>query len=658
MRRLLCWILFVLGLAVPASAAPRPYVDFLRDVVDLDRLAVLPPDGVTCKQFSSYDRASKIGDDGKLIDWGANGDCGKFLRQDPEGAVLAEMDGPGAIVRIWSANPAGTLKVYIDGAAEPTFQQDFRALCEGKVPDLPQPIVGMHASGGNCFLPMPYQKKCKVVVEKPGNLYYHVDYWTFTPGTEVQPFHWPLADAQKTVLAGVQQTLAAAGEQPRKLAEANVAKGQANMEPGQTKQVYGYRGKGALVALKMRPTLPEELKDARQALEGLQISITFDGAKQPQVHAPLGHFFGTAPGLNLFSSLSTGVTKDGCYSYWYMPFATGAVVTVRNAGQKAVPLSWEITRVPLAKPMSELMYFHAGYRREYPNKVFDWPWLEAEGRGRFVGAALSVWNPNRGWWGEGDEKVWVDGEKFPSWFGTGSEDYFGYAWCSTTLFSHALHAQPLCEGPGNANYTSVNRWHIADNIPFQKQFKMTIENYANDKDYAAVAYWYQAPGGSDFFQPEIAVRELQEPRPIFKIAGALEGEALKITGKQIAAVDPQDMGGFNGNWSNASHLWLRPAKAGEWVELALPVKEAGRYEVVVYLTKAIDYGIAQFSVNGQALGKPFDGFHDGVVASGPVSLGTLDLPAGDAKLRLEVTGKNEKATGFMAGLDAVVLKKQ
>jgi hypothetical protein len=147
----------------------------------------------------------------------------------------------------------------------------------------------------------------------------------------------------------------------------------------------------------------------------------------------------------------------------------------------------------------------------------------------------------------------VDGEAFPSWFGTGSEDYFGYAWCSTELFTHAFHAQPLAEGPGNANYSSVNRWHIADNIPFQQSYRMAIENYGGDKDYAAVAYWYQAPGGTDFFEDTLALREMHQPRPAYKIPDALEGETLKILAHEIAAVGPQDLSGFTGaEWSSAT----------------------------------------------------------------------------------------------------------
>ena len=91
--------------------------------------------------------------------------------------------------------------------------------------------------------------------------------------------------------------------------------------------------------------------------------------------------------------------------------------------------------------------------------------LHTQGRGRFVGVELHVWNPRGGWWGEGDEKFYIDGEKFPSTFGTGSEDYFGYAWCNPTEFQNCYHNQT--RNPNNRGHISVNRWHITDNLPFQ-----------------------------------------------------------------------------------------------------------------------------------------------------------------------------------------------
>jgi hypothetical protein len=166
----------------------------------------------------------------------------------------------------------------------------------------------------------------------------------------------------------------------------------------------------------------------------------------------LGDFFGTAPGVNAYSSLPLGVESNGWwYCYWYMPFAKEARIELVNDGKTARQAIFELSHAPLSRPLKQLGRFHAKWHRDAflpaePERWPDWPFLKTEGAGRFVGLMLHVWNPRGGWWGEGDEKFFVDGEKFPSTFGTGSEDYFGYAWCCSQLFQHAYHNQTHNEG--------------------------------------------------------------------------------------------------------------------------------------------------------------------------------------------------------------------
>ena len=108
-----------------------------------------------------------------------------------------------------------------------------------------------------------------------------------------------------------------------------------------------------------------------------------------------------------------------------------------------------MVHAPLGREFDGLGYFHAKWHRDTfklpKDRWPDWVMLRTQGRGRFCGVMLHVWNPRGGWWGEGDEKFFVDGEKFPSTFGTGSEDYFGYAWCDPGLFQRPYHAQTMTQ---------------------------------------------------------------------------------------------------------------------------------------------------------------------------------------------------------------------
>jgi len=164
--------------------------------------------------------------------------------------------------------------------------------------------------------------------------------------------------------------------------------------------------------------------------------------------------------------------------------------------------------------------------------------LSATGRGHFVGLQMNVLNPMEYfWWGEGDEKIWVDDDDFPSIFGTGTEDYFGYAWCVQYFkFTHAYHgvslptreylafAQALpfpffWEWLSNitprAAAVSQYRWHFIDLIPFEKNFRFDMEIYHHRDtvvDVNAIAYWYAEPGSEDdATMPELGTRVVWNP---------------------------------------------------------------------------------------------------------------------------------------------------
>jgi hypothetical protein len=129
-----------------------------------------------------------------------------------------------------------------------------------------------------------------------------------------------------------------------------------------------------------------------------------------------------------------------------------------------------------------------------------------------VGTLLDVANGGRKWWGEGNELVYLDGESHPSSFGTGTEDYFGYGWCSPELFSAAYHDQTRVDGPENYGFSSMNRWHVLDAMPYASSLRFDMQVYTwlallhyppevkqIPLEYGIISYWYALPGGSDDF---------------------------------------------------------------------------------------------------------------------------------------------------------------
>ena len=394
----------------------------------------------------------------------------------------------------------------------------------------------------------------------------------------------------------------------------------------------------------------------------MTLEIRWDGEKAPSVWTPLGDFFGTAPGINKYRSLPLGMTEDGFYSYWYMPFASEAVVSLTNDGAAPVKLEVAVTHAPLKRPVDALGRFHAKWHRDAllpaePERAIDWTMLKTTGRGRFCGVMLHVWNPCGDWWGEGDEKFFVDGETFPSTFGTGSEDYFGYAWSSGRRFYQALHNQPRNDGESNRGHLSVNRWHVADNVPFHAGFEAAIEKYFPNKrptQYAAVAYWYQAPDGDDPYPPLPPAERIGYCTQPYTVEGALEGEFLNVT-RKTGNVRRQGMSDFKGRWGFDQQLFWTDGKSGDRLEVAVPVKAAGRYDLRARFTKAPDYGILRALWDGETVGVPFDGYDPEVVPSDEVSFGVREVSAGEHRFGLEIAGSNAKSRGVFAGLDYIRL---
>ncbi len=658
--------------ATPAFSAEATnqvltYVDLVHRLTDLEHLATLPAPGEKTAQFSSYDRASRYDEiTSKYVHWDANGDDNGVIRKEDGKFVLAEMNGPGCIWRIWSAAPKqGHVRIYLDGDTNPAVDLPFAEYFSRKQAPFTRPaIVHIVSQGCNNYTPIPFQKSCKIVADENWGAYYHFGYTTFPSGTQVPSFKRELSPAENAALDEADKILSHCG--PREFPNGHSSSSGDGLLGGNGgSESDKLDGAGAINCIRVKfdpPLTPADWDLLRE----ITLQIRWDGESSPSVWSPLGDFFGTAPGANVYSSLPCGYTEDGWfYANWFMPFTNGAEVKFVNDGKTDHKFKYEISSEEIHGDLARYARFHAKWHRDEflpaePERRIDWPLLKTTGAGRFVGVMLHVWNPRGGWWGEGDEKFFVDGEKFPSTFGTGSEDYFGYAWGSPALFQNAYHNQTHNDG-NNKGHLSVNRWHISDQVPFQKEFEGDIEKYfSNDRPtrFASTVFWYLAPGGDDpYSAAPVAERTNYYMQPFAKkIPGVTEGEQMKILFKTGGNPQEQDMTAWGETWSNQAQLWWTGAKPGDRLTLALPVTKAGDYQLLAQLTKAVDYGIVQLSLDGEKLGQPVDLFHNGVIATGEIDLGTRELSAGEHKLAVEITGANPNAVkSFMFGLDYVKL---
>lgn len=440
--------------------------------------------------------------------------------------------------------------------------------------------------------------------------------------------------------------------------------------PGQTLTLVDHRGAG-IVRRWWVTVAPRNNVDLQRQLI---VRCWWDGESSPSVEVPLSDFFGVGFGQwKQFVSLPLSMTSGGYNCFWPMPFSRLARITIENRSQTTCDaFYYNIDIQTLPSPLllqrqsgDPLLYFHAQFRRTNPTVAGqDVPILEAVGRGHYVGTLLSMQNRRSRRIGflEGDERAWIDGEAQPSIVGTGTEDYFSSGW----YFDTGTYSSPyngLTIKDAETGRISAYRWHIEDAIPFTKSLRFHIEHGATDDadaDYSSVAFWYQTHPHAPF--PPLPSDLLPLPPVVeMRIQGLIEGEDLlshaRMSGPPGATVETQDMESWTGQWSNGAQGWWHATTVGQTLEVPLSAPSAGQYEIVGYFTRAKDYGNVRFQINGAALPTEFAGYNLTVVPSGPVVLGRATLKAGENTLRMEVVGKDEKATGYLVGVDGIQLRK-
>ncbi len=399
----------------------------------------------------------------------------------------------------------------------------------------------------------------------------------------------------------------------------------------------------------------------------LMLRMFWDGETRPAVEAPLGDFFANCFGerREVISVPVVVEDADSYNSFWRMPFRKSARIEIENQG--SLPFSmlyFNIDWIKLEDLPKDTPYFYAQYRQEYPvAKGKDYLVLETSGEGQYVGTVMAVRMRSPAWFGEGDEKVYVDGETKPSIWGTGTEDYFLSAWGLKTTGT-PYFGVPFFDFRGIGGHTSAYRWHIADPMPFEKSIKVTFEHMGwmsqdenpkyestswneREDDYASVAFWYQT-GRPTFTEraPAAADRKLPDLARIAVKAADLLASARHGDG----AVSKRTTDRFN-----TEELVYQPrAASGGYIEIPFEVKVKEPLHLIVRGTRTVDGGSYQAVLNGAKLGRPLDFF---AAAPGRQEFQLLDFwpEPGTYTLRLESVGKNPQSAGTACTIESVRL---
>lgn len=275
--------------------------------------------------------------------------------------------------------------------------------------------------------------------------------------------------------------------------------------PGQTATVLEASGTGVVTHIWFTINSPDPMH-----LKNLVLRAWWDGESSPSVEVPIGDFFGLGLGEYFVyqSALLAVAPVKALNSYFQMPFSSSARITVTNEGPaRTRSLYFAVDYVLLPSLPHDLGRFHAQYRQAAPCKAQitngknltgrdNYVFLEATGKGHFVGVTQAVLQNQNGWFGEGDDMIFIDGDAMPTINGTGTEDYFNGAWNFGRQTFDGLHnGAPYIVDPERiGGRYCLYRWHIESPIAFEKSIRVTIEHgTANNRsdNFYSTAYWYQ-----------------------------------------------------------------------------------------------------------------------------------------------------------------------
>lgn len=564
----------------------------LREMVDRKQL-VEYPESIPYKamQASSYNRASVSPDQ---PGWFADSDGVFCIRTEKnrEGEtewVLMEDKGPGVITKIWAVcfyyglddTTGANLKIYLDGEDEPTINCNFFEFVKGE--SFVKPPFAMETRrAGNSYLPIPYAKSCKVTMDK--KVFYNIiSYRSYPQGTSVRTFSMDEYNQSQILIDSVGHVL-------ERGVYGDLASTK-NTEAYSFHKTLRPQEKETLLIRKKQKAIEQlvfklDAEDFDQALRSTVLKISFDG--EQTVWTPLGDFFNIGVGLKTYQMWERAVQEDGTMiSRWIMPYQHIAELEIENMGKQDIQMSVTAKVMPYTWN-DRSMYFHSSWRMDDPTPgfpLFDYNLVNVKGKGIYVGDQFTVLNPEEGWWGEGDEKVYVDDDTFPSLFGTGTEDYYGWAGGVVPNPEDEFYTPFLSNvrvaAPNSMGYNTCTRTRVLDAIPFNRQLDFNIESSGSNRtswfhlQYAVNTYWYAKPGASCNRKPlpEMASRKIMTLQELqvynekckadrYIYPGAIEAENLETyqSGDAVRPVEKMDVWGELSNSEAKCYQFIQEGK--------------------------------------------------------------------------------------------------
>ncbi|UCE42932.1 MAG: DUF2961 domain-containing protein [Candidatus Aminicenantes bacterium] len=602
------------------------------EMIDMVGLTYFPEPPYKTVQYSSFDRRSTLPGG---PNWYANSDgfggepnpnFEEVIQEPGEDGIgeylIADVHGPGAIVRLWTARINGQIKLFLDDHADPVydglaqdfFQKTYDLFAEVENLDRERMEKTVYQRDAS-YTPIPFAARMRLVWI--GNLkeihFYQVGVRLYPENTALQSFSPQDLVTYKDPINKVINALADPDENLDQISSESPVIFAMTLQPGEEKEIFSLEGMQAIERLTVKLSAGDMDKALRQTL----INIICDDYPWGQVQSPVGDLFGAAPGINPYQSLPFTVQPDGTMiCRFVMPFEKNIKVKMVNQGEQAVGIEGTALAMAYAWDAERSMRFRARWRADHNiiasnRAVQDLPFIVAHGKGVYVGTTSYLLNPNDvptpygSWWGEGDEKIFVDDDVVPSVFGTGSEDYYNYSWSSPDIFYYPYCGQPRNDGPGNRGFVTNFRWHILDPLPFQKNIRFYMELFSHERtpglSYARMGYHYARPGVSDdhlAIMPEdlrhLELPEIWKPANRMGARNSVFYEAEQIISERIHTRM------LRGRlWSGARIQTWYPRNSAESKAFSFRIDEKGTYRVHFAVALTPNAGRISVSLNDQ-----------------------------------------------------------
>lgn len=447
-----------------------------------------------CAQVSSWDTTGNNDD-------GFSGTYSYLRKNDDGSLVIFDVKGGGVINRIWTPTPnSDTLDFFIDNELNPLFSIAFIDLFSGKIFPFTQPLCGNQLGGYYCYLPIPFEKSCKIVTRGKKIQFYQIQYRLYSDENEVISFKPELSKEEKEALERVALLWNKKDRGIRDFHQGKILieSGDYRIEPGKASTVFETSEGGRIIGIEIAPA---------NAFEGLNkstdIKITWDDETNPAIYCPAADFFGFAFGSPSMQSLVLGSSNNKAYCYFPMPYDKSARIEL--IGRKTDSLSQLPVKIKISiwystekrNPGNEGKFYASWHKNSSTEKGIPHLFADIKGKGHYVGTLLQAQGLRAGMtlFFEGDDSTSIDGNF--RMHGTGSEDYFNGGWyamldrwdgkMSLPVHGSLDYSLPFCR-------TGGYRLFISDKISFEKSFFHSIEHgpvgNAFPADYTSLGFYY------------------------------------------------------------------------------------------------------------------------------------------------------------------------